>query len=478
MALNLLKIMPNKYKTLGFNTFLIFIGNASAKLLGLIMLPFYTKWLSVEDYGITDIISVYATCLISIVSCCIYDAIFIFPRNQELNLQKQYFSSGIAFTLLVGSCTAFLFGIIESVSDYYHFNFSFTRYIWFIYALLFSEILQKYAQQFTRSINKMLIYSTTGIIVTGSTAIFSIILIPKKGVDGYVYSLVISHFIGALFAFIASQSYRFFNINKINITACKEMLYYSIPLIPNGLMWWLVNAANRPILEKYASYREIGLLAVAQKFPGILSMLFLVFINSWQISVIDEFGKKNYSDFYNKIFKLVFFSFSFILAIITFCSKFMINVLTTTEYYDAWIHIPILTLGVFFSNLGAFAGCNFSAVRISKYYFYSSMWAAISAVILNITLVPFLGLLGASVSTMLSMLIMAISRFKYSWQFVKIKRISQYIMVLFFNIILYLMVVANCNLLLSMILLIIMLIFTLYSNKSIIKKAYIYFKKQ
>ena len=51
----------NKYKRLGKNTFLVFIGNTGSKLIALVMLPFYTSWLSVEDYGVTDIINVYVS---------------------------------------------------------------------------------------------------------------------------------------------------------------------------------------------------------------------------------------------------------------------------------------------------------------------------------------------------------------------------------------------------------------------------------
>lgn len=48
-----------RYSRLGKNTVLVFIGNAGSKLVGLLMLPFYTRCLSVEDYGTTDIINVY-----------------------------------------------------------------------------------------------------------------------------------------------------------------------------------------------------------------------------------------------------------------------------------------------------------------------------------------------------------------------------------------------------------------------------------
>ena len=50
-----------KYKRLGKNTSLVFIGNLGSKLIALLMLPFYTKWLTVEDYEVTDIINVYAS---------------------------------------------------------------------------------------------------------------------------------------------------------------------------------------------------------------------------------------------------------------------------------------------------------------------------------------------------------------------------------------------------------------------------------
>lgn len=50
-----------KYSRLGKNILLVFIGNVGSKLIGLLMLPFYTRWLSVEDYGVTDVISVYVS---------------------------------------------------------------------------------------------------------------------------------------------------------------------------------------------------------------------------------------------------------------------------------------------------------------------------------------------------------------------------------------------------------------------------------
>jgi hypothetical protein len=66
----------------------VLVGNAGAKLIGLFMLPFYTSWLSVEEYGTTDIINIYVTFIMQFVSCCIGESIFIFPKGQKHQIQK------------------------------------------------------------------------------------------------------------------------------------------------------------------------------------------------------------------------------------------------------------------------------------------------------------------------------------------------------------------------------------------------------
>jgi O-antigen/teichoic acid export membrane protein len=63
-----------KYRRLGKNTLLVFVGNMGARVIGLLMLPFYTRWLSVEDYGTTDIINAYVSLLLGLVSACIADS--------------------------------------------------------------------------------------------------------------------------------------------------------------------------------------------------------------------------------------------------------------------------------------------------------------------------------------------------------------------------------------------------------------------
>jgi O-antigen/teichoic acid export membrane protein len=420
----------SKYTRLGRNTLLVFIGNVGSKLIGLLMLPFYTRWLSVEDYGTTDIINVYVSLLLGLTTACIADAVFIFPKGQSVENQKRYFSSGLFFSVLSLLFTGFIFEVINIICKYKEVSNSFVDNLWFIYGLLATTFFQQYIQQFVRSIDKMKIYSTTGIILATGTAFFSFFTVPERGIYGYVVALILANLFATVYSFLFSGSLKYMAVASVKMTACIEMLKYSIPLIPNVVMWWLVSALNRPLMESYSGMHDIGLFAVANKFSGILSMIVSIFTVSWQISVLEEFGKEGYKTFFNKVFRWFVVGLMFCFYVITVTGKFLVGVFTTESFYDAWQYIPILVSGVVFSSISGFAGSNFSATRESKYFFYSSVWGAVSAIIFNFIFIPLFGGMGAAVTVSLSFAIMAIARIKYGWRHVKIQNIGTYLLML------------------------------------------------
>jgi O-antigen/teichoic acid export membrane protein len=426
--------MMNKYARLGKNTILVFIGNAGAKLISLVMLPFYTRWLSVEDYGVTDIINVYVTLLLGLSTACIAEAVFIFPKGQPLEKQKSYFSSGLIFAFFTLLFTAFVFIVTTRVFEFKKLSNSFTDNAWFVYWLLATTFFQQYIQQFARSIDKMKIYSVTGVVLTACTALFSFILIPRWGVFGYVFALILAHVSAALYCLLFTGAFKFFAFKSIEKSTCMEMVRYTLPLVPNTIMWWLVGAFNRPLMEYHLGMYAIGIFGVANRFSGIQTALFNIFSQSWTISVLEEFGKEGYSYFFNKMFRLIVTGLMFLFFIITISSKLIVTIFTGPNFYEAWKYIPILTFGVIFSNISALIGSNFAGAKKSKYFLYSSIWVIVSSVIFNILLIPRFGIMGAAIAAPLSFAVMAVSRIIYAWKYVKINNISHYAIMLLLGI--------------------------------------------
>jgi O-antigen/teichoic acid export membrane protein len=383
------------------------------------MLPMYTHWLKPEDFGSVDTMSTYSLFIIGFVCLCLPDALFIYPYNASEEKKKEYFSSGAIFSIITISTSAILFWAVQQVMLHMGLHNVFSDYTWLIFWMMVSAYVQNYCQTFTRSLNKMKHYSIAGIVLTFATALFSILLIPTLGIKGYAYSLMAAQFLAATYSFVATKSYRYCQVYGNSWSSVKEMLSYSVPLLPNGIMWWLVNGINRPVMEHFLGLAAIGIYAVANKFTGMLYSVLNIFSTAWGNSVLDEYGKPDFESFYNNYIRLLatllFVGGYFVIIF----SKFLVSILASEEYQDACLYVPPLIAGVIFSGLSGSVGAVFSATKESKYYFYSSVWGGVSSVVSLLLLTPTLGLMGTCLSVAISFFCMFISRLYYSSQFVR-----------------------------------------------------------
>jgi len=409
-------------KELAKNTSFVVIGSIGSKLMGFIMLPLYTRWLSPTDYGITDIITTYALLMLNVVACDVSDAIFVFPIGATREKIKAYYSSGLFFEIFCSMICAIIFFALSFIPS----DNTFFVNIWFVYGILITSLFQKYTQDFCRGIKKMSVFTYTGIIQSLTIAGTSILLIPSLGVYGFVLAMMIANVITTLFTLVYSKSYQYLSISSWDTSSLKEMLVFSLPLIPTAILWWLILALNRPLLEQYVGVFAIGLLAVANKLPSLLNIVFGFFQQAWIVTVIEEFEKSDFADYYNKMFRIIFAVQEFLCLIIAICAKLFITLMTTEEYYDAWIYIPLLSLSVVFSNISTFCGTVFSAARKTKYTFYSVIVGGVVAVLSNFILIPLWGLWGACLAICIAHLSSAVSRILFSSKLVAFKN-TQYV---------------------------------------------------
>lgn len=419
--------MENKYKRLAKNSIWTLIGNSGSKLLGLLLLPLYTRWLGTSGFGESDLVTTYSSFLVYIMTLCIADGIFVFTKNQSNELKKSFFSSALLFTVLLLVIWAVLWCILDFLFASLDFRNSFTDNLWYIYGIVVTTFLQQYSQQFILSLEKIKIFSFTGIVHSLFTLLFSFLLIPSMGVKGYILATIYSNLLTASYSFFLSKSYLYLSFRQIDKYKVYELLKYTIPLIPNGIMWWLVSALNRPVMEYNLDYSTIGIYAVANRFPSIINMVFAVFSVAWNISVFEEYGKEGYEVFYKKIFRMLFLVIIIAASVVMVSSELIVTIFAAPDFHEAWKYMIILVVGSVFSCLSSFFGTNFSVVKQSKYYFYSSVWGALTAIVLNLILIPVIGLWGTSISVMMSFVVMMSSRYIYSKKYVS-TRLVHYIL--------------------------------------------------
>lgn len=460
-----------KYKTLGQNTLYSFIGAFGTKMIGFLMLPFYTKWLSPSDYGTTDLITVYASLLTSAVTLSMHEAIFVFPLNQKFQKQKEYFSTALASSVGSIIITLLVFFLLSLIGGYLAWKGAFFDNIWSIAFLFSTSYLQTLSQQFCRAIDRMKVFCLSSLLYAACTAIFALLLIPYFGLFGFIWSVGLSNIVAFLYSAFGVKVYKYISVRAVLVIRWMEMAKYAIPLIPNATIWWIISSLNRPFMEKYLGLSAIGIFAVANKFPTVVSAVLGIFSNSWQISVLQEYGNKTFKEFYSRISLIYIPLLVLVSCLLALISEWLIMSFIDEKFYEAWKYVPIISLAIVGMGLGGFVGGIFAAVKKSKYYLYSSIFGGVATLVFNILLIPYFGLWGAAVSFSLSHFAICLVRVYYSSKFIKNDKIGIITFYFLMNIILAVLVI-NKHILLSWVIFTILVSLFCYLNKSVIIESY------
>ena len=177
------------------------------------------------------------------------------------------------------------------------------------------------------------------------------------------------------------------------------MIKYSLPMIPNYILWWINNASDRFLVTFFCGTSVNGVYSVAYKIPSLLNSITSIFASAWSISSVDNFGSKESVRFYNNVYSF----YSGLLFISSSClvlgSKIIANLLFAKDFFVAWKITPILVLAYVYSALAQYLNSIFSASKQTKALLYASLAGAIVNILLNVLLIPEFQGTGAAIAT-------------------------------------------------------------------------------
>ena len=101
--------------------------------------------------------------------------------------------------------------------------------------------------------------------------------------------------------------------------------------------------------------------------------------------------------------------------------KLLASFLYAKDFYIAWKYAPWLTIAIVFGAMSGYIGGFFAAVKDSKIFAKSTVYGAITNVILNLILTPIMGALGAAIATAVSYFEVWIFRYLHSRRYIKIR---------------------------------------------------------
>lgn len=388
--------MNTKVKELLSNTLLFSVANLGSKLMVFLMVPLYTAVLSTDEYGIADMVQTTATMLIPILTAMIAEGVLRFCFLKEYS-SNEVFSIGIRMTLF----GAFLGTLLCICFLYIPFFKALGLYVLFIPVLFLSNSMVNLFHKYSRGIGNVKASATAGLISTLIVILLNLcfLLVLKIGVLGYLMAYALGDFIAVAYMAFKNNAVKAYTSTK-NQKLRKDMLKYSIPLVPNSLSWWALSSVNRYVMLAWLGVSAVGIYSATLRIPTILTVLCDIFAQAWLLSALKDYGSDESKRFIRSMHNKYFALLIILTAIIILLSCPLAMILLSGEFYQYWWVTPYLFISVFYGALVGFLGSIFSSERKNTMQFISTMIGTIVSFIVTILFLKEYGAVVVAISTM------------------------------------------------------------------------------
>lgn len=403
----------NKYKKLLSNTLTFGIGTFSSKILVFLLMPLYTRALTPDEFGVVDLLVQTANLIVPVISAGIVSAVIRFGLDKAYDKSSVFTAGFITITVGFG---VFLLAIpLMRLIDFV------TEYTLLIYLFVLMSAFRSLCSHFVRSMQYVKLFSFDGVLSTVMVILFNVIFLLgfRMGITGYILATILSDFVSILFLTVVAELWKFLKWKGFEKSTFKKMLQYSVPLIPTSLFWWITNVSDRYMVNYMLGSDANGLYAVAYKIPTIVVLVSTIFTEAWQMSAVLE-NDADKKQFFSKVFSSYSSLMFLCTSVLILSCKLTTRLLVDMSYYSSWQYVPVLVLATAFSCFANFLGSVYMVEKKSMITLLTVLAGAASNIILNIFLIPAMGVNGAALATFMSYVIVFVVRAVTSRKFIKI----------------------------------------------------------
>jgi len=269
--------------------------------------------------------------------------------------------------------------------------------------------LQGFYDSFNKSRVDSLFIIIRNLLYVGG--VFVLIWVDWLTINSAILAFLFSTFVYIILQYIFSRQMfqnRKLTFNKVHF---KDLIIGSAPLFWADLMINVYDKSVVLFLAGFKSEAEVGIYSVASRMVAaiilVVGAVYRVFLPSFS-TLIEEDERKDYV--YTVIKYLGIITIPLSLGGIA-VSYNIIEFLYSSEYSSASIPFQILLLNVVIVGIGSIFGTVLLAIGKIKYYSLSITGGAGVNIILNIFLIPYLGVIGASISAVAAQLTVSITSF-------------------------------------------------------------------
>ena len=412
----------NEYKLFGQRIGLIGITRLFLSLSGIILLPILTKTLPIEEYGawIQIMVTIGLIAPLAEMGLSYTMVRFLAAEKDKRKIQEGFFSIAvfILFTSLIASLLLFMFSEPFAAS----FLDDRVNLVKIISLIIPIVCLNSLCMNFFRAFQQIKKYSFIAILQTyGMVALVAYSVLSGYGVFWAVLSYLIAQIIVLLLM-------GFLIVTKIGVkipdfSQIKEYLNFGLPLMPAVISSWVVTVSDRYLIGYILGVAFVGYYAPGYGLGEFISLYMapLGFLLPAALSKLFDEGKKDDIRTYIKYTLKYFLMFAIPSAFgLSILSKQLLIILSTSEIAShGYLITPFVALSAVLYGAYSIIFHIFILVKKTKIVGIIWMIAAVMNLGLNFVFIPYFGILGAAITTLIAYALAFVLTAYYSFKYFK-----------------------------------------------------------
>jgi O-antigen/teichoic acid export membrane protein len=375
------------------------VAGVISRMIGILLIPIYTRVFSPEQFGLFDILLTTSTIFVLLSGLQVETGVGrSYYEAKEKGRHPHLVGTGLSLCFM-GAMALWLILIV---------GYPFIPQQWignqssFLLAVALSilptQILNvaQIVLRMERMIKQFLILSIGEILTTSSFCVVTVVY-GHFGIGGVVWSIFASKlFWMAIGAVWLKPFYSF----KFERAYAKEILVYSLPTVPNALVAWCQNSASRYILASAMTLAEVGLFGLAVRIGSPVAMLLIAFRMAWYSYSLEIMITKEFREKCAKMLDIYWLIGFPICAVVAATGELLIFLLASKTYMPAGGLTGFIVMGILWSGAQQIVGLGTDYVRKTYLAFVAFTVGAGTNILILLLTVKKWGIVGAGLASL------------------------------------------------------------------------------
>jgi O-antigen/teichoic acid export membrane protein len=396
----ILDVMLERLKELLRHSAIYGFGSVVARVLAVLLLPLYTRYLSPSDYGLIETLIALSAVLTALVAQGMKSAFFRFYFD-SIEPERRLIVVRTAFWYVLAASTAVLIAgaaLAQPISWLLFDTRTHDGLVIAAFVGLWAALNYEQMTSLFRVEQRSSAYVTATLLNVALTIVATVLLVVvfDKGPLG----VLIGNFTGTLIVYAGLLAYSRGALGlQFDRSLYRAMNRFGLPLVPSAVALWMTNFSDRFFLVKLADPREVGLYSIGVRIASAIVLLLTAFRLAWPAFAYSIEDDREAKRTYSFVLTYVVYFCCWLALALGLLAPWLLKLITTEPFYPAEDVVAPLAFGV--AAFGAYVVVQIGTGRARQ---TRSNWlvtgaAAVVNVALNLALIPSYGRMGAAVAT-------------------------------------------------------------------------------